>query len=129
MQITRNNIETGAGPKQWFTGAVYVDTIAAPSSTSHLSASSVHFSPGARTAWHTHPNGLLPPPTGREEVVHAGNVFRQTAGGRAHPQRHGSAPRLSGALRASEAPSTSGGCRTKPIWKSDETLLNWLASL
>jgi hypothetical protein len=33
------------------------------------------------------------------------------------------------ALRANEAPSTSGGCRTKPIWKSDETLLNWLASL
>ena len=24
---------------------------------SRLSASSVHFTPGARTAWHTHPNG------------------------------------------------------------------------
>ena len=28
-----------------------------PSGPSRLSASSVHFAPGARTAWHTHPNG------------------------------------------------------------------------
>jgi site-specific recombinase XerD len=33
------------------------------------------------------------------------------------------------ALRASEPPNTSGGCRTRPIWKSDESLMNWLASL
>jgi quercetin dioxygenase-like cupin family protein len=57
MQITRNSIETMAGPSEWFSGAVYVDTVAAPSGTSRLSASSVHFTPGARTAWHTHPNG------------------------------------------------------------------------
>jgi quercetin dioxygenase-like cupin family protein len=38
-------------------GSVYVDTIAAPAGSSRLSASSVHFTPGARTAWHTHPNG------------------------------------------------------------------------
>ena len=57
MQITRNTMETRAGPSEWFTGAVYIDTIAAPSGPSRLSASSVHFTPGARTAWHTHPNG------------------------------------------------------------------------
>jgi quercetin dioxygenase-like cupin family protein len=57
MQITRNRTETMAGPTAWFTGAVYIDTIAASSSASRLSASSVHFTPGARTAWHTHPNG------------------------------------------------------------------------
>ena len=57
MQITRNSIKTMAGPSEWFTGAVYVDTVATPVSPSRLSASSVHFSPGARTAWHTHPNG------------------------------------------------------------------------
>jgi integrase/recombinase XerD len=33
------------------------------------------------------------------------------------------------ALRASEPPNTSGGYRTRPIWKSDESLMNWLASL
>ena len=57
MQITRNSLDTAAGPEDWFTGSVYVDTVAAPSAGSRLSASSVHFTPGARTAWHTHPNG------------------------------------------------------------------------
>ena len=57
MQLTRNSIETAAGPGEWFTGAVYVDTLATPAGPSRLSASSVHFTPGARTAWHTHPNG------------------------------------------------------------------------
>ena len=57
MQITRSGIDTAAGPSDWFTGAVYVDTVATPSGASRLSASSVHFTPGARTAWHTHPNG------------------------------------------------------------------------
>ena len=57
MQITRNTIETTAGPSEWFTGTVYIDAVAAPSGAAGLSASSVHFTPGARTAWHTHPNG------------------------------------------------------------------------
>jgi quercetin dioxygenase-like cupin family protein len=57
MQITRNGLETGRGPSDWFTGTVYIDTVASPSAGSRLSASSVHFTPGARTAWHTHPNG------------------------------------------------------------------------
>lgn len=57
MQITRNSIETAPGPSDWFTGTVYLDTVATPSEPSRLSASSVHFTPGARTAWHTHPNG------------------------------------------------------------------------
>jgi quercetin dioxygenase-like cupin family protein len=57
VEITRNTSETAAGPSKWFSGAVYIDTVAAPSPASRLSASSVHFTPGARTAWHTHPNG------------------------------------------------------------------------
>src|ERR687887_888069 len=57
MRITRNAIETAAGPSEWFTGNVYVDALATPSGDSRLSVSSVHFTPGARTAWHTHPNG------------------------------------------------------------------------
>ena len=31
MQITRNTLETGRGPSEWFTGTVYLDTIATPS--------------------------------------------------------------------------------------------------
>ncbi len=57
MQITRNTLETARGSSDWFTGAVYVDSIAAPSDASAIGAASVHFSPGARTAWHTHPRG------------------------------------------------------------------------
>jgi len=57
MQITRNTTETRSGPGDWFTGAVYIDAVAAPEAGSRLSASNVHFTPGARTAWHTHPNG------------------------------------------------------------------------
>jgi quercetin dioxygenase-like cupin family protein len=57
VKITKNGVKTAAGPTEWFTGVVYIDTVAAPSDGSRLSASSVHFTPGARTAWHTHPNG------------------------------------------------------------------------
>ena len=57
MQITRNSTETLPGPSDWFTGAVYLDAVAIPSGPSRLQAMSVHFTPGARTAWHTHPNG------------------------------------------------------------------------
>ena len=54
MQITRNTLDTNPGPADWFSGAVYIDTIAA---APPLGAAAVHFTPGARTAWHTHPNG------------------------------------------------------------------------
>jgi quercetin dioxygenase-like cupin family protein len=57
MEITRAGAPTNSGPSDWFTGAVYLDPIAVPSGPSRLSATSVHFTPGARTAWHTHPNG------------------------------------------------------------------------
>jgi quercetin dioxygenase-like cupin family protein len=57
MEITRNSLDTGAGPAEWFTGSVFLDPIAAPSPPSRVAAASVHFTPGARTAWHSHPCG------------------------------------------------------------------------
>ena len=57
MEITRSSLATTPGSADWFTGSVYIDAVAAPSGPSRLAASSVHFTPGARTAWHTHPNG------------------------------------------------------------------------
>jgi quercetin dioxygenase-like cupin family protein len=57
MQLTRNSLETNAGPDDWFTGTVCIDAVAAPAEPSRLAAASVHFTPGARTAWHTHPLG------------------------------------------------------------------------
>jgi quercetin dioxygenase-like cupin family protein len=57
LQVTRNTLETGRGPADWFTGSVFIDTIAAPSDAWAVGAAAVHFTPGARTAWHTHPHG------------------------------------------------------------------------
>ena len=57
MQMTRNSLDTTRGPGDWFTGTVYLDAVAAPTEGSRLSAVRVHFTPGARTAWHTHPLG------------------------------------------------------------------------
>jgi quercetin dioxygenase-like cupin family protein len=57
MKITRSAITTGKGPADWFTGDVYIDAIAEPSEPYRIAAANVHFTPGARTAWHTHPLG------------------------------------------------------------------------
>jgi quercetin dioxygenase-like cupin family protein len=57
MQITRSSLDTMHGPGDWFTGAVYLDTIAVPAPPARAAAALVHFTPGARTHWHTHPFG------------------------------------------------------------------------
>jgi quercetin dioxygenase-like cupin family protein len=57
MKVTRSSIETQKGPADWFTGDVYIDTIATPDEMHRAAAALVHFAPGARTAWHTHPFG------------------------------------------------------------------------
>ena len=56
MHVTRNS-DTTPGPSDWFTGTVFIDAVAAPAGGSRVTASSVHFTPGAHTAWHTHPHG------------------------------------------------------------------------
>jgi quercetin dioxygenase-like cupin family protein len=57
MQIKREAGETATGPSDWFTGTVHIDGLAAPADGARVQAASVHFTPGARTAWHTHPHG------------------------------------------------------------------------
>jgi quercetin dioxygenase-like cupin family protein len=57
MHITRSGLDTSKGPADWFTGDVYLDTIATPTDTARGAAALVHFTPSARTAWHTHPFG------------------------------------------------------------------------
>jgi hypothetical protein len=58
MQITRNTTETATGPAEWFTGTVYIDTVATASEPSRLGAASVHFTPARG------PRGT-PTPSGR----------------------------------------------------------------
>lgn len=57
MKITRNSVETSKGPSEWFTGTVFIDAVASPADGSHVNASSVRFTPAARTAWHAHGKG------------------------------------------------------------------------
>lgn len=57
MQITRSGINTEKGRAEWFTGDVYIDPVAVPAGTSTIASVLVHFTPGARTAWHSHPHG------------------------------------------------------------------------
>lgn len=45
------------GSAEMFTGDVYVDTIAKGEEPSHMRVNTVRFSPGARTAWHSHAVG------------------------------------------------------------------------
>jgi quercetin dioxygenase-like cupin family protein len=57
MKITPSSLRTQRGPAGWFTGDVYIDAVAEPDGPFRLAAASVHFTPAARTAWHTHPAG------------------------------------------------------------------------
>jgi quercetin dioxygenase-like cupin family protein len=58
MQITRGGSQASrTGPIENFTGAVRVDPLFPVREPGRVSAGSVTFEPGARTAWHTHPLG------------------------------------------------------------------------
>lgn len=59
MEIIHTAKESRPGPSEWFTGDVWLDEIAVATPPSRLAAASVHFSPGARTAWHRHPFGQV----------------------------------------------------------------------
>jgi quercetin dioxygenase-like cupin family protein len=48
---------TVTGPPDWFTGDVYIDVVAQGHGSSPLTVGLVHFTPGARTAWHSHALG------------------------------------------------------------------------
>jgi quercetin dioxygenase-like cupin family protein len=48
---------TVKGPAEWFTGDVWIDGIVQPNDGSPLAVGLVHFTPGARTAWHSHEGG------------------------------------------------------------------------
>jgi quercetin dioxygenase-like cupin family protein len=53
MQINGKQ-PTIKGPAEWLTGDVYIDPIARGQEPSRIRVNTVHFTPGARTAWHSH---------------------------------------------------------------------------
>jgi len=60
MDIKRNGSQASSqGPADYFTGSVRIEPQFQPRDGSRLLAANVTFEPGARTAWHTHPQGQL----------------------------------------------------------------------
>jgi quercetin dioxygenase-like cupin family protein len=57
VKFTKSSRSTGKGPKDWFTGDVYIDSVRDPDEQSAIGCAHVRFTPGARTAWHHHPKG------------------------------------------------------------------------
>ena len=57
MKFTPNSKASIAGPADWFTGTVYIDPVRDPDEQTAIGCAHVHFTPGARTVWHTHPKG------------------------------------------------------------------------
>ena len=100
MEISRKRADTRPGPTDWFTGPVWMDEIAAPVPPARTRVLSVHFAPGARTAWHCHPlgqvlhvtegAGLVQSRGGDPEAIRAGDTV-QAGPGEWH--WHGAGPR------------------------------------
>ena len=58
MEIKRSGSQPSrTGPGEYFTGSVRIDPLFTAPDPARVSAASVTFEPGARTAWHTHPFG------------------------------------------------------------------------
>jgi quercetin dioxygenase-like cupin family protein len=54
MKLTKSGGQSAVGPDAWFTGTVYIDGVRNPDEQSAVGCAHVRFTPGARTAWHTH---------------------------------------------------------------------------
>jgi quercetin dioxygenase-like cupin family protein len=73
------------GPGNWFTGDVWIDAVARGEEPSRVNVSAVRFTPGARTAWHSHSTGqtlyvtdgagLVQPRGGDVVPIRAGDVI------------------------------------------------------
>ena len=55
--VSSKDMETRRGPEDWFTGDVWLETASLPKPGAGLFR--VLFEPGARTNWHTHPEGQV----------------------------------------------------------------------
>lgn len=55
--VSAQDMETRRGPEEWFSGTVWMAV--APASLPGVRVLRVLFEPGARTNWHTHPEGQI----------------------------------------------------------------------
>ena len=81
---------TAKGPAEWFTGDVFLDAIVRGEEPSRVRVNAVRFTPGARTAWHSHAvgqtlyvtdgRGLVQARGGEVTALRAGDVVHAPAG-------------------------------------------------
>ena len=100
MQIRHGGRDSEQGPAENFIGTVWMDKIAVPSDDAPIAVYSVHFAPGAHTAWHAHPRGqtlhvtegtgLVQRRGGPVEEIRAGDTVWTDAG---EWHWHGAGPR------------------------------------
>jgi len=75
MEIIRNGSQPStAGPAEYFTGTVRIDSPFKGVGGANVSGAIVTFEPGARSAWHTHP-------LGQTLIVTSGKGWTQCEGG------------------------------------------------
>jgi len=83
MNITRKGeMETVDGPEEYFTGKATITGMFQREAPSRLTGAIVHFEPGARTAWHSHP-------AGQTLIVTEGVGWTQLEGGEKHEFNEG----------------------------------------
>lgn len=57
--VSAKDMQTRRGPAEWFTGGVWMDAAPAAGTSPGVGVFRVLFEPGARTNWHTHPEGQI----------------------------------------------------------------------
>lgn len=82
MDLKRGKGDSQAGPDERFSGQVWLEVLSPATSPAGLEIFSVHFAPGARTAWHAHPKGQV-------LMVTDGQGLVQSRGGQAEDIRTG----------------------------------------
>ncbi len=111
---------SGKGPAEWFTGMVRIDPLFSPPAPARVSAATVTFEPGARTAWHTHPFG-------QTLVVTAGCGWVQREGGAVEEVRPGDVVWFPpGEKHWHGAAATTAMSHIAIQEKLDDSAVNWL---
>lgn len=119
---------TARGPADWFTGEVWLDAIARGEEPSRVRVSAVHFTPGARTAWHSHAvgqtlyvtegRGLIQSRGQAVSEIRAGDIIYTPAD---EVHWHGATPdRFMAHLTITEAPAP-GDPRPETDWREHVT--------
>ena len=93
---------TRLGSAEMFTGAVYIDEITDRDVPSRLRVNIVRFSPGARTAWHSHARGQ----TLRITEGHGEYTYAAVSWSRSAPETR-STPRPASGIGTVQPPTTS----------------------